>query len=1271
MKKLKYLILVFVLCALFVVSFASCDIQIGSGASSSQSATQSSGDTVGSVTSGNGSDAESVLPDSSDITGEGGGVVDNSDTAPSDGTDESNDSADNSDTAPSGSTDESNSGTTESSGSDSSDETTDSSDTHKHVFDSWEIIKLPNCTEAGLQERACECGETEEKEIAPMGHSYGKWVETKSATCTEMGEEERKCYCSDVQTRQTDALGHDIKENGACTRCEYYFAEKAIILSIDISSSMKDILGKDNTHSRFTALIASLKATLEAIEPDTMVSIIAFDGRLHLICEPRFLGPKGERQAVISEIEYTLTHEYYRFYLDANGDETNIPVNQNDGTTYTSQGYIKPTLSVDERDGGYDRANGYWIKTYGTAYLPPITYASQAFDTINASEKSFIFVSDGEPMDRGSGYLEIIKELADKGIKTSTVCLGNDSTAQKEELTSISANGQGLFFTANTPDELTIALNNAFGVLESLKETDENGFKFIKINENYYLVGYVGDETDIVLPDNYKGWAYKLMAGSINGLQSIHSITFPAFITEIPSYTITNCKHLYTVKFLAESQVRVNANAFDGCVRIYETYGSYSGSFHSHPSVYSNNRHTYLDEESCVNTTAEGLVIGKTNNRFFEIIDYLGNEKELRVVIPTELIGSLPEHQVMRYVSHYAFYETSLEGITFEGGFNWIGSYAFANTQALKHIVFEGDTQITSLGQYAFSDCPSLEFIKIPDITSKSPTAFLNSPNVIVVCAGTEKAPISAPVVYNCTGFGYASSGFKWVTSSAFEGVMICGYIGNDEAITIPSQISGVNVTRISDGAFAGLDHITSIDIPDSVTSIGKDAFLGCTKLGNVKEGILYLDGWVISYTGDYTEVKIDSEAVGIASHAFYDRDDLITVIMPQSVKYLSKDAIIDCESITVCFECNQEQDTWTQGWNTNNVPVTFNYCAANGHIWNSATCTEPRICSLCGAPTGLPNGHTFENRYCTVCNAIEIFDVTYNEWSGTVWETAVPNEDGTHTLRTGRKSTSNYSGYTFFGWVDDAGNLYAPGETVYFERDTRLYEAYGKTVYTASELTSAITAWSHTFIRLGNDITVTSAISANATVVFIDLNGYTLTSTSSSEAFNIWRGSFALVGEGKFVHQPSSVNTGVSASSVIFYGHGYGDETYPQVFRIGKDVTFETPYNALRVNTVVLDATPDILIAGTVTAKALAYISTVTTNALCEIENTAKLNLSDAFITFANTTGEGNYMIIWIDGEIEVKYSGIYTEFMVDHTKIFVNGEEFIPTFYPVEPEI
>ena len=65
------------------------------------------------------------------------------------------------------------------------------------------------------------------------------------------------------------------------------------------------------------------------------------------------------------------------------------------------------------------------------------------------------------------------------------------------------------------------------------------------------------------------------------------------------------------------------------------------------------------------------------------------------------------------------------------------------------------------------------------------------------------------------------------------DGVVITGFNGEGEA-TIPSTLAGKPVVRIGTQAFAFNDDLTSLTIPDSVTSIGNYAFEDCERLASV-----------------------------------------------------------------------------------------------------------------------------------------------------------------------------------------------------------------------------------------------------------------------------------------------------------------------------------------------------------------------------------------------------------------------------------------------------
>ena len=117
---------------------------------------------------------------------------------------------------------------------------------------------------------------------------------------------------------------------------------------------------------------------------------------------------------------------------------------------------------------------------------------------------------------------------------------------------------------------------------------------------------------------------------------------------------------------------------------------------------------------------------------------------------------------------------------------------------------------------------------------------------------------------------------------------------------------SGV-LTGLNKGAFCNCTSLTSVTIPNSVTTIGGSAFDGCSKLvykvkenlkylGNSENPYLYLVG-VISTS--ITEANIDNNCRFIGSCAFYGCSGLTSVTIPNSVTSIGGYAFRDCSGLT------------------------------------------------------------------------------------------------------------------------------------------------------------------------------------------------------------------------------------------------------------------------------------------------------------------------------------------------------------------------------------
>ena len=107
-------------------------------------------------------------------------------------------------------------------------------------------------------------------------------------------------------------------------------------------------------------------------------------------------------------------------------------------------------------------------------------------------------------------------------------------------------------------------------------------------------------------------------------------------------------------------------------------------------------------------------------------------------------------------------------------------------------------------------------------------------------------------------------------------------------SVTIPNS-----VTSISDDAFYGCSGLTSVTIPNSVTSIGSSAFYGCSGLKKVI--VPDIAAWFkISFK------SYDANPLNCAKHIYSDEDTEITdLVIPNSVTSIGSYAFYGCSGLT------------------------------------------------------------------------------------------------------------------------------------------------------------------------------------------------------------------------------------------------------------------------------------------------------------------------------------------------------------------------------------
>jgi hypothetical protein len=129
----------------------------------------------------------------------------------------------------------------------------------------------------------------------------------------------------------------------------------------------------------------------------------------------------------------------------------------------------------------------------------------------------------------------------------------------------------------------------------------------------------------------------------------------------------------------------------------------------------------------------------------------------------------------------------------------------------------------------------------------------------------------------------------------------ITGYIGPENAVTIPSTIYGLPVTSIGQYAFEYYRDPLSVVVPDSVTSLEFGAFYNATGLKNITlpTGLKTIGDYAFRGCGGLAGILIPNTVTRIGDYAFWGAG-IPNITIPDSVTYLGTRAFWDCACRTV-----------------------------------------------------------------------------------------------------------------------------------------------------------------------------------------------------------------------------------------------------------------------------------------------------------------------------------------------------------------------------------
>ena len=259
-------------------------------------------------------------------------------------------------------------------------------------------------------------------------------------------------------------------------------------------------------------------------------------------------------------------------------------------------------------------------------------------------------------------------------------------------------------------------------------------------------------------------------------------------------------------------------------------------------------------------------------------------------------------------IGNYAFDDCkALTSIEIPDSVTNIGDRAFSGCKALTSI--EIPNSVTSIGYRAFEGCEALTSIEIPNsVTRIGNYAFYGCSALTSI-----EIPNSVTSIRR-----YAFSGCI-LEYGEYDNGLYLGNKENPYAFLITTKSEDITTCSIKEtckvigsDAFSGCAALTSIEIPNSVTEIGDGAFSGCTGLTSINvsdgnanyasiDGVLYDKGkkTLIQCPRGKTNIEIPNSVTSIGKSAFEGCKALTSIEIPNSVTSIGEWAFDGCEALT------------------------------------------------------------------------------------------------------------------------------------------------------------------------------------------------------------------------------------------------------------------------------------------------------------------------------------------------------------------------------------
>ena len=385
-----------------------------------------------------------------------------------------------------------------------------------------------------------------------------------------------------------------------------------------------------------------------------------------------------------------------------------------------------------------------------------------------------------------------------------------------------------------------------------------------QISSSYDL--FIGDVkvTNFELPDGLTS----IEEDILGGCTSMISVSIPNSVTSIGEGAFSGCTGLTSIE-IPNSVTNIGNNAFSICSALTSLEIPYGVDSIRNRTFYGCTNLTSVTIPNSVVSIGDGVFEGCSSLKAIAIphsVTNIGNDAFSHCESLKSIVWNIarydkqnPFDELRGQITSFTFGEkvvyipnqfcksmSSLTSITIPNSVKEIGDYAFCDCAGLRTVIM--GSQVHSIGAHAFENCTRVYTLNLPNtLTYIGTDAFKNT--------------------------AFITEGGEWEDGIHYINTCIVGSKPSD-ILTEPILREGT--TAIYQEAFKNCDRIVSINLP-KITNIPNDAFFGCTSL---------------------TSIEIPNSVKSIGTSVFEDCKRLVAITIPDSVASIGIKAFKNCSQL-------------------------------------------------------------------------------------------------------------------------------------------------------------------------------------------------------------------------------------------------------------------------------------------------------------------------------------------------------------------------------------